>query len=240
MQLRALNELGIEQFRDYIGRIRAGSVEAPPLELLANRTSSNAIAAAYGAIDVQPVQFASKQEMVNYLAELLKPVPRQVWRHDTGLWAWLALLFFEQLAPAGAGGKRKLLADDLYIPSAHFRRRYRNLLLGPFLVFSLQQQKARLLLAKPVHVWSDVEEQLLGVQDIIQIPGALEAADLLYFDAVNGEPKRGITNRKKGGTIRRLREILLQFDLTFDIFLLTGPELIALLPPEFDRFKSAP
>ena len=237
MQVRVLTDSGIEQFREYLSRIRSGSLEAAPTELLEDGTTSKPLAIGMGTVQVDQRAFSSKQEMVNYLSEQLKSVPRQLWRHEMGLWAWLALLFFEQLAPVQANGRRKLLADELYIPTAHFQRRYRNLLLGPFLVYSLQQDKARLLLAKPVHIWSDVEEQLLGVQDIIQIPGALEAADLLYFDPQKSEPKRGITNRKKGGTIRRLREVIQQLDLTFDVYLLTAQDLISLLPPEFDRFK---
>ena len=237
MQLRRLTGEGIDQFRSYLARLRAGAPTAAPTELLNGASSSAPIPVVLGSIQIDQVSFTTKLEMVKYLAEKLSGIPRHVWRYDIGLWAWLSLFFLDQLAPPKVSGHRKLLADELYIPSPHHQRRYRNLLLGPFLIYTLQREKARLLLAKPVHIWSDVEEQLLGVQDIVQIPSALEAADLLYFDAEKGEPKRGITNRKKGGTIRRLREVLQQLDLTFDIYLMSAPELLRLLPSEFDRFK---
>lgn len=236
MKVRVLTNEGVEQFRSYLGKVRSGAPVVPPTELLEHLSSSSALPASYGEVEVENETFDTKLDMARYLAERLKSMPRQIWRHDIGLWAWLALFYFDQLAPAGPRG-RKLLADDLYIPSQHFQRRYRNLLLGPFLVYSLYGEKARLLLMKELNVWSDVEEQLLGVQGFVQIPGAFEAADVLYFDPVKGEAKRGITNRKKGGTIRRLREILQQLDLTFDIYLMTGRELVELLPAEFNRFK---
>jgi hypothetical protein len=240
MQLRTLSAEGIDSFRGYLGRVREGSTEIPPIELLEADGASLPLPARFAQRDLPGETFSSKMEMVLYFTKYLDGLPRDYWRHELGLWAWLALWMFDQLAPPASNGTRKLLANELYIPTAHFQRRYRNLLLGPFLVYALHQQRARLLLAKAVNVWSDVEEQLLGVQGVIQIPGALEAADLLYFDTTKQEAKRGITNRNKGGTIRRLREVLQQFDLTFDVNALSGKEIVGLLPAEFDRFRPKP
>jgi hypothetical protein len=240
MRVRLLSEEGVASFRSYLGRVREGSTEVPPTELLEADGASLPLPQPFTGRDIVVERFSSKMEMVQYLSKYLEGIPRDFWRHELGLWAWLALWMFDQLAPAASNGTRKLLTDELYIPTAHFQRRYRNLLLGPFLVYALHQQRARLLLAKPVNVWSDVEEQLLGVQGVIQIPGALEAADLLYFDTTKQEGKRGITNRNKGGTIRRLREVLQQLDLTFDVNALSGEEIVGLLPAEFDRFRPEP
>ena len=240
MRIRLLSEEGVASFRNYLGRVREGSTEVPPTELLEADGASLPLPRRFAEREIIVERFSSKMEMVLYLTRHLEGIPRDFWRHELGLWAWFALWMFDQLAPAASNGTRKLLTDELYIPTAHFQRRYRNLLLGPYLVYALHQQRARLLLAKPVNVWSDVEEQLLGVQGVIQIPGALEAADLLYFDATKQEAKRGITNRNKGGTIRRLREVLQQLDLTFDVNALSGHEIIQLLPAEFDRFRAQP
>lgn len=237
MLLRALTPLGEQQFRAYLDRLRTGSGEAPPMYLLQSAETSRAVPSGGIAIDIEQQDFSDKLAATSYLVERLRPVPLKAQRDELGLWSWLSLFFFDQLAPPAAGGHRKLLSIDLYIPSTHFQRRYRHLLLGPCLAYRLHGNDARLLLSKPLNIWSDVEEQLFGVQEVIQIPGALQAADLLYFDGAKNQPKRGITNRNKEGTIRRFREVLQQLDVTYDIFAMKGPEIVDLLPSEFDRFK---
>lgn len=234
MILRGLNPAGDDLFRDYLKRVRGGVPEAPPHHLLESPETSTPLPA---NIDIAELAFPSKLEFAAYLEKALSPLSLPVLRNNLGIWSWLALFYFDQLAPATADGKRKLLAPELYVPSAHYQRKYRHLVFGPFLSFKLHRMNSRLMLTKPISVWSDLEEQLIGVQEIIQIPGALEAAALLYFDDEKQQPKVGATNRKKGGTIRRFRELLLQLDLTFDIYSLAGTQLVDLLPKEFDRFR---
>jgi hypothetical protein len=188
-------------------------------------------------VDVAPEVFNSKLEMMRYLNQALAAVPREELDTDVGIWGWLTLYYFQQLAPVRAGGHRKLLAEELYIPSPHYQRKYRHLLIGPYIMYRQFEEKARLFLSAHLYVWSDVEEQFVGVQDMTRMRGAIEAADLLYFDPKTGGPKRGITNRKKGGTIRRLRAVIQQLDLTYDVHSLSGEDMLRLLPSEFDRYK---
>jgi hypothetical protein len=234
MKLRALNAAGDQAFLTYLTKVRSGSPEAPPSGLLENPDTSVPI---QRQIEIEHQTFGAKLDFAQHLVDRLAPLPLHILRNELGVWSWLALFYFDQLAPAGADGTRKLLANELYVPSTHYQRKYRHLVFGPFLAYKLHGPASRLMLTKALSVWSDLEEQLIGVQEIIQIPGALRAAELLYFDKQKQEPKRGVTNRKKGGTVRRLRDILFQFDVTFDIYSLTGEELVALLPKEFDRFK---
>jgi hypothetical protein len=206
MHLRTLTPAGENQFREYLRQLRTGSQETPPTFLLQSSETSRPLPGGT-VVEIEERAFATKLLAAKYLVDQLRPVPLKIQRDELGLWGWLSLFYFDQLAPVGAGGKRKLLANDLYIPSPHFQRRYRHLLLGPCLAYRLHGEVARLLLSKPLNVWSDVEEQLFGVQEVVQIPGALRAADLLYYDAEKNQPKRGITNRNKGGTIRRFRDV---------------------------------
>jgi hypothetical protein len=236
MQLRALNAAGESEFRAYLARIRAGAQEGVPTHLLQDAEMSSLVST---DVQVDHRTFVNKLELARYLTDALKPVPLKQQADERGIWSWLSLFYFEQLAPVANTGTRKLLADDLYIPSTHFQRKYRHLVWGPCLAYQLHAENSRLMLTKSLNIWSDVEEQLFGVQEFIQVPKALAAANLLYFDEAAGEPKRGITNRKKGGTIRRLREVLQQLDMTFDIFAMEADEIVALLPSEFERFKPA-
>ena len=61
---------------------------------------------------------------------------------------------------------------------------------------------------------------------------------LLYFDEERGRPKVGAAVKtKKPGTLRRFVDVIRQFDLTYDFYSMTGQEILALLPAEFDRFR---
>ena len=234
MELRSLSEEGIEHFRNYLTRVRQGSTEDPPLHFLQEGELTRAVAP---VTNVGNLSVSTKLELARDLKSSLENLSPEQLENDRGLWAWLTLFLIEQLAPARADGSRKLLAEELYVPSMHYQRKYRHLLIGPYTVYQLYQDGARVLLSGPVHVWSDIEEQLIGVREMTRMRGAIAAADLLYFDPVTQQPKKGITNRKKGGTLRRLRAVIAQLDLTYDLYAMSGQEILDLLPSEFDRFR---
>ena len=58
----------------------------------------------------------------------------------------------------------------------------------------------------------------------------------LYADPGTGRPQKGVAGSGPGSA-RRLRDVLRQFDLTFDPDLLPAGKLTEILPAEFDRFK---
>ena len=92
------------------------------------------------------------------------------------------------------------------------------------------------VLATPVDRPGDVVEQLTSRQDMVRSREIMTAATKLYFDRDTGKLKRGAAS-KENGSARRLADILLQLDLNWDIMEMPADDLIALLPPEFDRFR---
>lgn len=234
MNVRILTPIGIEQFQQYLMNLRGDPLLAVPTHLL---TDSSTSAPLPGGATVEERRFATKLEASQYLQNQLSAIPRADVERNPGLWAWLALLYFDQLAPADASGRRKVRELAKYIPSENSFREYRHLLQGPYKLYLAHEQTARVLLTKPLSVWSDLEEQMIGVQELTRMPGAMEAADLLYFDPVREEAKRGATNRNKPGTIRRFGAIVQQLDLTYDLHSMRGVEILGLLPSEFDRFR---
>ena len=85
-----------------------------------------------------------------FLVDLLKPYdPHQI-SYNPGLWSWLAALFFEQLAPVDADGKRALRRPYVYVLSEN-RLYYRHLVRGPWNLVRTHGAEARYLLS-PIRV----------------------------------------------------------------------------------------
>jgi hypothetical protein len=95
-----------------------------------------------------------------------------------------------------------------------------------------------ILLYGPLNVMGEVVEQLASRQELITNQAVVGAATRLYFDALRGTPRRGFGG-KGPGSPRRLADVLNQLDLTWDLYAMSADELMAKLPAEFERFRSA-
>ena len=95
-----------------------------------------------------------------------------------------------------------------------------------------------MLLSGPLYETSRYYLELSARQGFITSRGIIEAANILYFDSENGKPKRGpaVTTRKPGALIRFI-DVVQQLDLTHDLYSMTGEDVIALLPPEFNEWR---
>lgn len=241
IDVRALNEEGIRQFGDYIDRLAGGAVEALPVQLLTDPRTSVAIRG-QGKVDNRT--FANRLDAAKYLSDALRNVDRQEVDTNHGLWTWLALFYFDQLCPPKLGGTREPGEKHRYIlpkldSDEHFRHYYRHLLAGPFRIYRLHGESARLLLHPPVYTHGDFSEQLASRMEFITNRGLIQAVHALYYDAGKDAPKRGATNRKKPGTLRRFIALIHQLDLTYDLYSLNGQQILRLLPNEFDTWRPA-
>ena len=241
-EVRSLNENGTQLFSDYLDRIRAGASENPPSQILTDTSTSVSVP---GGAALEKKKFANRMEAAKYFyASLHDKVDRQYVDHNSGLWSWLALYYFEQLCPAPARGARHPGQKYRYIlpkieSEDHFRHYYRHLLAGPYRIYSLNidsTHQGRLLLYPSIEKHGDFSEQLASRMELITNPGVMEAVDLLYFDTAHDAPKRGATSRKNPGNLRRLITIIQQLDLTYDLYSLTGKQILGLLPKEFDSW----
>jgi hypothetical protein len=80
---------------------------------------------------------------------------------------------------------------------------------------------------------------LAGRQNFITNRGVMAAAHQLYLNPHTRRPKRGSLNKKNApGTLPRFIHVIGQLDLNYDLYSMTGPEIIGLLPPEFDPWKN--
>jgi hypothetical protein len=233
---RVLNEKGIQKFREYLAVAREGSTQQPPTEILRNSAYSSELR---GSVEVEARMFGSKLEIAKYLNEKLNIFPQSQIDRDFGLWSWLSLYYFDQVCPPSKSGIRIPGQNGRHILDVDYRLYRYHLLFGPYNVYRLQGDKASLLLSGPLYETSKHYLELAARQGFITNRGVIEAASLLYFDPEQRKPKRGsaVTVRKPGALIRFI-DVVQQLDLTHDLYSMTGEEVLALLPAEFDGWRT--
>lgn len=232
-KLRSLNARGIEEFRGFLQQIRDGAeFRANPAILYIDDYSPRVSR----SIEIEPRTFGSKFEAAEYFNAVLSELPSGV--DETELWSWLALFYFDQLSPVDAAGKRRPREDYHYIPSTDSGwHRDRHLLAGPYKLFAMHRDNARLLLHPPVHQHGTFIYDLGFRRDLITNRGLIEAVDRLYWDPRRNAPKRGATSTSRPGNLRRLITVVLQLDFNYDLYGMRADEILALLPPEFDGWQ---
>jgi hypothetical protein len=233
MKIRALNQVGIDGFRDWLEN---DSGSPPPLHLLSEAETSEEVP---GAGQLEHRQFKSRFQLGEYIEPHLKsyrgrvPLPSY-----TGLWSGLSLHYIDQICPANPAGQRRVRGLELYIPSEDFHRYYRHLIRTAVLMVRRYGSMAKYVLAsaeRGIH-HSQFTEDLTARRDILSNPRLIETAGRLYFDERKGVLKRGASSAR--GSLRRLIKVLCQFDLNFDLY---GEDLAVdhieqLLPEEFKHW----
>jgi hypothetical protein len=228
--LRRLNAKGIDAFRQFLGQIRAGAeFQQSPAVLYADTTSERV----EGDRRVEPRRFRRKLDAAVYLQEVLGGFPSPALMLDEGLWSWLSLFYFDQLSPLGADGKRRPREDYHYIPAKSGYQSDRHLLAGPFKLYALHGERARLLLYPPVHQHGRFVFDLGWRRELVLNQGLVEAIDLLYWNTQTRRPKRGATTASNPGSLRRFIAVIQQLDFNYDLFGMSGEEILDLLPDEF-------
>ncbi|HEX9723993.1 MAG TPA: hypothetical protein VGC53_06890 [Vicinamibacteria bacterium] len=238
MRLGRLNEAGIEKLSKYLDSLRTDTPEPYPASILTDAETSQSLDP---PVEIVPRSFANRFEAARYLNEVLARSNINAPESDQGLWAWLALFYFDQLCPPGNNGRRRSPGERArWIPVVgDSRRYYRHLLAGPYNVLKAHEDKPErtmALLCGPLYQISGAYEELAARQELITNPAVVAAATRLYYDPTKGRLKRAGTVGAPG-TVRRFAEVLMQLDVVWDLYQMSPEELIAMLPPEFDRFR---
>ncbi len=236
-RLRRLNERGVKKFSEFLQQIRDGADFQPSPAILHVDEYASKLEV---AINVDNVRFANKFAAAQYFSEVLRPLESAALPNDIGLWSWLALYYFDQLSPKDADGRRRPREDYHYIPSTeHGWGRDRHLLAGPYKLYLLHRDRARLLLHPPVHEHGAFVYDLGFRREFITNRGLIEAIDILYWDAKRDRPKPGATTTSRAGNLRRLITVLQQLDFNYDLYGMSAREILTLLPPEFEGWRTA-
>lgn len=237
MRLRRLTSEGVAQFCSYLDQLESEPGRLVPVHLLEDAAFSEPVGT---AVEVQKGPFGSRYAAARYLDSMLRDTGVKDVDRDVGMWAWLTLLYFDEICPKDRSGARKPKERARYVPEPeNYKRYYRHALLGAFLAFRAHRdepRRAMALLFQPLHIIDDIIAQLAAYQEIISNKSLIQLATELYLDPVSGEPKAGA--RSKGaGSPRRLTAVLDQFDVTWDLYAMSLAEFWAVLPKEFDRFR---
>lgn len=233
--LRKLNGKGVAAFREYLRGIRAGiEFQSNPALLFVDEYSMPVTP----RIDLASRRFARKLDAAAYLAGVLQPIESPALPADVALWSWLALFYFDQLSPLGSDGKRRPREDYHYIPGEQ-RGHERHLLAGPYRLFRMHGEYARVLLHSAVHQHGQFMYDLGYRRDFLTNRGLVQAIDHLYWNPRTKRPKRGATTSSRPGNLRRLIEVLQQLELNYDLHGMSASEILALLPREFETWIGA-
>ena len=233
-QIRAFNELGIEQFRSFLEEARQGDINPFPENILISGYHTDI---SMPSIVVESRNFTLKADLVSYVFTQMQPAGA-IQFYNKGLWTWLTAFYFESICPV-KNGKRKVQEDAKYILNTeHYGRYYRHLIAAPVRLFSELKDLSKIYLAGSPDKHGDLMEQLASRQEIARCHGIIEAVSTLYWDEKNQKIKRGARNKSGLGVIRRFaRDIIPQFQMTYDLNSMSRDDILKLLPSEFDKWK---
>lgn len=237
MKLRRFNSDGIAAFANYRTRLTLEPALPPPLELLDDPALTEPVA----DTDAPKRSFANRLEAGLFFNEMLDAAGVQRPEGDKGLWTWLTLFYFDEVCPADGHRRRDPKDEARLMPLLdNHQRFYRHLLVGPYLIVRAHRdnpERAMAMLCNPVWKPGEIVEQLASRKELVTNRAVAEVATRLYYNPATGSFWRGAGSDVKGAP-RRLAALLNQLDLTFYLYGMTSDELLALLPKEFDRFRS--
>ena len=237
MQLRTLNAGGMQEASRILDSIREGDESNVPQDFLRNDRYSTAV----GKQVTRPKvgELPTRWHLGLWLYRLLEgAIPERDLFGDPGMWSWLAFFLFDTICPE-RDGARKLAEDAKYILSkGDYRKAYRHLVSGPYYMIRAHNESpadVRALLSNPPESPGDIYEQLASRKQIVTSAAAMRIANEMYWDARGGRVRRGAAGAG-AGSARRYANVLMQYDVTHDIYAISAAHLRELLPPEFDRF----
>lgn len=236
MTLNRLTTKGIAEMNRWLDSIHNQPPTGVPEELM--NPGPLVESTSYGDI-AEPRIFGTRFDWANYALSLTGSATDAQVQTDVGLWAWLTLIYFDQVCPPKAG-VRKVGQRARYVPTgSDYRTYYRHLLAGPWQILSAhrdERERARAVLGGSLNTPGDLYEQMASRMELATSATVLSLSNALYLDIHSGRRKRGSGGAGKGSP-RRLAEVLMQLDLTFDIYAMPMEKLLRLLPKEFERFR---
>jgi len=240
MKIRRLSGAGVDAFGEYLDSLSGPEPMPFPEALLNDAEMTSEVSP---AVTVEERVFASRFEAAEYLSERFSRAGLKDVERDHALWTWLSLFYFKELCPADQDGRHHSGERARLIPElSDFRRYYRHLLAGPFLIYRAHRddpKRALALLCGPLYRPGEIVGQLAARQEIVTNASLMQLATDLYVDRATGKPKRGSAG-KDAGSPRRLADVLNQFDVTWDLYSMASEGILNLLPKEFSKFRQSP
>ena len=187
--------------------------------------------------------FKSRLELGRYLHEKIPSNSTIDQYNNVGFWTWISALYLTQLLEPNKDGKSfKLWSNYRYIPEAQLSklRYYRHLCFLPYWICKTQPQAtAEFFLINKPYVHSDAIEQLYTAdKDFLPFPGIIEVAKRLYINPQSNTYRKNYLGKSTAGSARRLATVIVkQWQLNYDLQVLTADQIWEILPKEFNNWK---
>ena len=229
-ELRSLTAAGIDVFERFLVDKASGMETAFPAQLLDDDALAPLVS---GSVTLEPKNFKSRFELAEYLHTRFEAggfIPNL---RDTGLWTWIAALFFYDILPRN----NKVGALSRWVlREADYRRYYRHLVAGPYGIYRAHRDNPRRALAvlcqKP-GTPGDIVEQIASRQEIVASPSVMQVATwAMLAPGPDPKPRSGAGGKGKNSALRFV-EVLRQFELTWDFASMPPEQLMELFPREF-------
>tara|TARA_B100001123_G_C15028563_1_gene914415 strand:- start:33 stop:785 length:753 start_codon:yes stop_codon:yes gene_type:complete len=239
VEVRRLNQRGMSTFAA-IDWQKTGAAGNPPSHILFDDDFTKVVIFSNGntrSIDPES-KFSTKRELAKLLDRALGNRDSiEELTEDPGLWAWLALLYYDQLRQSIGEYGWKSAESSRFIPVGSAFRYYRHQVSGPFIMWRLYGEKAAVFIDGPANTGPEVNEQILSVSALASSESIIKTASLLYHNpAVQRGVKKG-AGGKGPGSARRFREVFWQFYETYDLSTMSPEQILSILPEEFDKFN---
>jgi hypothetical protein len=235
MKLYTFTSEGIDEFRKNLILIKSGEATDLDKESLFSAKNIRRY-----EIDIELPEFnpgTSKRDFIIILTNSLQPLELRKEYYNTFLWSWLTAFYFDLVCPLEEDVRHPKAEERYILSSNDWRRYYRHLIASPLRLYFELGDLSIGYLDGNINVHGEYFEQLASTQDIATSPGIIDASTILFWDFERGTFKHGSRGKDRPGTIRRFaRDIIPQFQMTYDLNSMRGQEIVELLPPEFDRW----
>lgn len=188
--------------------------------------------------------FATKLELCEYFTHIFNDAFLDEHRKDEGLWTWIALAYYKQFVKTVKGTVNLTSNARWIFDHDNYRLSVRHLIAGPIYLYqdfydTSKEVKDMLFFSSPKEFGGFIDAVTYKMEGT-RMPALMQAAASLYYDPVSPKRiKRGVTSQDKPGTVRELLRVISQLAQTRDFYeVKDAPELLRILPPQFDRFKS--
>lgn len=226
--IRTFTKEGTKRFAEFIAELRFNPTLPVPFELL----TDDAVALPLSVVlTVSNDPVSTKMELAQRLDHALGDFPQSGVESDVlaGMWNWLALFFFDSIAP-----NKKTGSADRLILNYDWKRRTRHLLESPYMALKTHGQTSEIILFNNPHTGGEVFDQLAGRREWWSNQGLFQFVHRLYWNDETKSQKKGVTSESRQGSVRRLAKVLSQLQLTYDLYDLSIDQFVTLAPPEFD------
>ena len=160
----------------------------------------------------------------------------KTFQNDANLWGWFAMVFWEVWKKMSTKPvEKREIHSFVPAPQKDWRKYQRHLVRTPSHLYAQFGSDADHFLCGNLGSRGELFEQLTSKQEFWR-PNFMKITKLLYYDKKNDQLKTGAGSKIKGAP-RRLKRILDQFDITWEIEETTPKDFVRRLPKEFDRFK---